>query len=135
MGPGLWQQHVMKTYNTCVVHFRILEYVMRVLIRVVRCTLDTPMPKSENLIKRVAEFGVVRWGWPGAETYPLCGNDSWMLGSGCGFVGRGPPQCGPEVKGWQQASWSSWVGWLGLVICVSLGEYIGHERCSLVMTQ
>ena len=39
MGPNFGQQNVVKTYNTCVVNFQILEYVIRVLIRVVRCTL------------------------------------------------------------------------------------------------
>ena len=43
MGCNFGQQNVVKTYNTCVVIFQILEYVIRVLIRVVRCTLYTPM--------------------------------------------------------------------------------------------
>ena len=36
MGPNFGQQNVVKTYNTCVVIFQILQYVMRVLIRVVK---------------------------------------------------------------------------------------------------
>jgi len=43
MGHNLGQQNVVKTYNTCLVIFQILEYVIRVLIRVVRCMLYTPM--------------------------------------------------------------------------------------------
>ena len=43
MGPNFGQQNVVKTHNTCVVNFQILQYVQRALIRVVRCTLYTPM--------------------------------------------------------------------------------------------
>ena len=46
LGPNFGQQNVVKTYDTCIVNFQILEYVIRVLIRVVRCTLDTPMTCS-----------------------------------------------------------------------------------------
>ena len=56
--------------------------------------------------------------------FPLRGGAVWMLGSGCGFAGWGPPPR-PEGEGWWQglssrASWGSLVGCRDLMICFSL---------------
>ena len=43
LGPNFGQHSAIETYNTCIVNSQILEYVIRVLMRVVHYALDTPM--------------------------------------------------------------------------------------------